>query len=178
MVPEIAESFRTVGQPVFHLAPSDPSLFDATRFPVFDADIARTGWYGFPLGEGGVVKVANHGPGRAMPPDSLARVVSREEEDRMRAFVGDAVPALASARLAFTRICVYCDTHDEHFWIAPDPDRAGLVVAAGGSGHGFKFAPLLGAWIADAVEGNVVPKFRWRPEVRRRWGEEASRHHA
>ena len=61
--------------------------------------------------------------------------------------------------------------------IAPDPERDGLVVAAGGSGHGFKFAPVLGDIIADGVDGAVVPKFRWRPEVRPTRGEEASRHH-
>ena len=66
------------------------------------------------------------------------------------------------------RGCAYCDTHDGHFWIARDPEREGLVVAAGDSGHGFKFAPVLGEVIADAVEGKDNPlldKFRWRPEV-------------
>ena len=38
-------------------------------------------------------------------------------------------------------------------FIGSDPGHPGLVVASGGSGHGFKFAPLLGDWIADAVEG-------------------------
>jgi glycine/D-amino acid oxidase-like deaminating enzyme len=53
------------------------------------------------------------------------------------------------------------------------------VVATGGSGHAFKFAPLLGEIIADAVEGRpnpILPKFRWRPEVRMPKTEEAARH--
>jgi glycine/D-amino acid oxidase-like deaminating enzyme len=43
------------------------------------------------------------------------------------------------------------------------------VIVAGDSGHGFKFAPVLGEIIADAVEGRENPlleRFRWRPEVR------------
>jgi glycine/D-amino acid oxidase-like deaminating enzyme len=51
-------------------------------------------------------------------------------------------------------------------------------MATGGSGHGFKFAPVLGQWIADAAEGRPNPllaKFRWRPEVRPARTEEAAR---
>ena len=44
-----------------------------------------------------------------------------------------------------SRFCLYCDTFDGNFWIDHDPARRGLVVAAGDSGHGFKFAPILGA---------------------------------
>jgi glycine/D-amino acid oxidase-like deaminating enzyme len=63
---------------------------------------------------------------------------------------------------------MYCDTHDGNFWIAPDPEREGLVIAAGDCGHGFKFAPVLGEIIADAVEQKsnpILEKFRWRPAV-------------
>ncbi len=176
LVPAMASELRTVGQPVFHLAPGDPALFEPPRFCVFGADIARTGWYGFPVARG-IVKVANHGVGRAMHPSSAARAVTADEEAAMRAFVADTFPALARAPVASTRTCVYCDTRDEHFWIAPDPADPSLVVATGGSGHAFKFAPLLGEWIADAVEGRVVPRFRWRAGSSGA-GEEAARHRA
>ncbi|MCA1595892.1 MAG: sarcosine oxidase, partial [Chloroflexi bacterium] len=78
----------------------------------------------------------------------------------------------------YTRVCLYTDTWDGHFWIAPDPDRPGLVVATGGSGHAFKFAPVLGEIIADAVEGHEnasLDRFRWRPEVRPARSDEAAR---
>ncbi|MEK6573669.1 MAG: hypothetical protein AABZ58_05075, partial [Chloroflexota bacterium] len=58
-------------------------------------------------------------------------------------------------------------------------NRDGLVVATGGSGHALKFAPLLGGFIADTVEGAPYPyahKFRWRPEVQRVRNEEESRY--
>ena len=103
-----------------------------------------------------------------MHPSSPQRTVTEREEQAVRSFVTETFPALANAPIVFTRICLYCDTHDGHFWIAPDPERDGLIVAAGDSGHGFKFAPLLGDMIADVVEEKDNPllkKFRWRPEV-------------
>lgn len=178
IVPELAAEFRAVGQPVFHLLPGDPSLFAAERFPVFGADISRTGYYGFPVNAGGVVKIANHGVGRVVDP-SGAREVTATEHESLRAFLAETFPALSDAPLAGTRVCVYCDTHDEHFWIARDPGREGLTIAAGGSGHGFKFAPVLGDLIADAalgVERAILLKFAHRPGLAGR-GEEAARHH-
>ena len=96
----------------------------------------------------------------------------------MRHFLSDSFPALADSPIVFTRICFYCDTHDGNFWIAPDPERPGLTIAAGDCGHGFKFAPVLGEIIADAVEGKSNPllgKFRWRAEVKPGRTKEAAR---
>jgi glycine/D-amino acid oxidase-like deaminating enzyme len=175
VLPFTHDFFRASGQPVFHLKPAQPELFAAERFPIFGADISATGFYGFPLNRDGVVKIANHGLGREMSPDSPERVVTKEEENRMRRFLADSFPSLSDAPVVFTRVCFYCDTKDGDFWIAPDPDRTGLTIAAGDCGHGFKFAPVLGGIIADAVEGKVNPKFRWRPEVKPGVAKEAAR---
>jgi glycine/D-amino acid oxidase-like deaminating enzyme len=102
-------------------------------------------------------------------------VVTKEEEKKMREFLADSFPSLADAPVVSTRVCFYCDTKDGDFWIAPDPDRAGLTIAAGDCGHGFKFAPALGRIIADAVENKVNLKFRWRPEVKAGAAKEAAR---
>lgn len=179
LLPWTAGYFRSNGMPVFHLRPAQPELFAAERFPVFCADITNTGYYGFPLHpREGVVKVANHGDGRALAPEAPERVVTEGETGRLRQWLVEKLPALAEAPIVHTRVCLYCDTWDGHFWIAPDPEREGLVMATGGSGHGFKFAPVLGGWIADAVEGRANPllaKFRWRPEARPQRSEEAAR---
>jgi sarcosine oxidase / L-pipecolate oxidase len=170
--------FRASGQPVFHLQPREPKLFVAERFPVFGADITTTGYYGFPINRDGVVKVANHGPGREMSPESPKRAVTPEDEKNLREFLLSTFPALADAPIVYSRICMYCDTHDGHFWIARDPERQGLVIAAGDCGHGFKFAPVLGEIIADAVEGKpnpILQKFRWRSDVRAGSGTDVAR---
>jgi len=169
LLPYTRNFFRATGQPVFHLKPAQPELFAPERFPVFGADITTTGYYGFPINRDGVVKIANHGPGREMSPDSTDRVVTADDEKKLREFLASTFSSLVDAPIVYTRVCMYCDTHDGHFWIARDPEREGLVVAAGDSGHGFKFAPVLGEIIADATEGKgnpILEKFRWRPEVR------------
>ncbi len=171
--------FRSTGQPVFHLRPEKPELFTPDRFPVFGADISLTGYYGFPLNRDGMVKIGNHGPGREMSPDSAERFVTREEEEALREFLAWSFPALADAPIVHTHVCMYSDTHDGNFWIARDPLRNGLIVAAGDCGHGFKFAPVLGEIVADAVEQKENPlleRFRWRPEVQGGVKKEAARY--
>jgi glycine/D-amino acid oxidase-like deaminating enzyme len=113
-----------------------------------------------------------------MSPDSPNRFVTPDDENKLRTFLSSSFPALADAPIVYSRICMYCDTNDGHFWIAPDPDRKGLVIAAGDSGHGFKFAPVLGEIIADAVEekpNSILQKFRWRPQVRAGSGTDVAR---
>ena len=179
LLPELAGVMKPVGQPVFHLRPANPERFTPPHFTVFGADSSRTGWYGFPLHpEAGVVKIANHGPGRPIDPEHDPRVVNEAEKRRLRAFLAETFPELADAPLVSTRCCLYCDTPDEHFWIARHPEASGLTVAAGDSGHAFKFAPILGRLIADAAEGlpsRAGDRFAWRTFATGATGQEASR---
>ena len=180
LLPESADFLRAVGQPVFHLRPKDPSLFAPAQFPTFFADIAKSGYYGFPVHALGVVKIANHGIGAAMHPESPARQVTAAQTAALRDFLRHALPALADAEIVATRVCLYSDTRDGHLWLARHPQRPGLSLCSGDSGHAFKFAPVLGDAIADVVEGIATPllhKFRHRPEVRPARGEEAARHY-
>jgi glycine/D-amino acid oxidase-like deaminating enzyme len=85
--------------------------------------------------------------------------------ERCRAFLAETFPGLAGAPLVAARTCLYCDSWDGNFYVDHDPDRPGLVVAAGDSGHGFKFAPVLGEVIADVVErrpNRYATRFVWR----------------
>jgi glycine/D-amino acid oxidase-like deaminating enzyme len=177
LLPFTKKFLRSTAHPVFHLRPKQPNFFLPERFPFFGADISTTGYYGFPLNQG-VVKVANHGPGREMSPDSPERVVTRKDENDLRKFLRSTIPALADAPIVYTRVCMYCDTNDGDFWIARDPERPNLTITTGDCGHGFKFAPVLGELIVDAVEGKPNPllqKFRWRPEINSGETKEAAR---
>ena len=164
VLPYLAGVMRTTGQPVVHFDAGLDERWRPPRFPVWAADIARTGWYGFPALPDGSLKVGHHGTGRPVHADD-ARVVQPAEIARARAFLAESLPALRDAPVRHARLCLYCDTFDGDFWIDHDPDRPGLVVAAGDSGHGFKFAPVLGSVIADVVERRPSPwahRFRWR----------------
>lgn len=162
---ELQHVMHTSGQPVIHLKPKKPGDYRAPAFPVWGADIARTGWYGFPANEDGIVKVANHGPGVRIDDPAQPRVVTDEQIAMFRDFLRDTFPSLADAKLAGTRQCWYCDAFDGHFWIDHHPQRAGLVIAAGDSGHAFKFAPVLGGLISDVIErlpNAWSHRFAWR----------------
>lgn len=165
--PDLATSLRRTYHPVWHLRPGDLDLFRENTFPVFTADITRTAYYGFPLHPvHQVVKIGHHGRGLEFGEEADLSV-PEALTDKMREFLERSIPALAEAEILYARLCPYCDTTDLNFWIAQDPERLGLTIAAGGSGHAFKFAPLLGSWIADAVEGaenSLTDRFRWRPE--------------
>jgi len=156
LLPHLENVMWATGQPVFHFQVTDSRAYQAPRFPVWASDIARTGWYGFPALADGTLKIANHGPGRRIHPDAI-REVSPEEIAHARQFLRDSLPQLTDAPLISTRLCLYCDTFDGRFWIDHDADRPGLIVAAGDSGHAFKFAPVLGDLIADVVEQKENP---------------------
>jgi glycine/D-amino acid oxidase-like deaminating enzyme len=181
LLPELQSVMKATGHPVFHLKPDDPTLFASPYFTVFGADVSNSGWYGFPLHpKKGVVKIANHGVGQILNPTRDERLVTDADIRHLRNFLGDTFPALKEASIVYTRRCLYCDTLDEHLWLDRHPEREGLVVAAGGSGHGFKFGPILGQMIADAVEGQPnrwLSKFRWRSFTGDVAGQEASRYH-
>ena len=169
LLPQLQDVMWPVGQPVLYFQPENPADYRPPHFPPWAADVSRTGWYGFPAMEDGVVKVSIHGPGRRMSPDA-PRDVPPAEERRFREFLRGTFPPLAEAPLIRSRYCLYCDTWDGNFWIDHDPEREGLVVATGGSGHGFKFAPVLGSLIADALErvpNAHASRFAWRPRGER-----------
>jgi glycine/D-amino acid oxidase-like deaminating enzyme len=170
LVPELADRIVPIAQNVFHFVPPDPAAFTPPAFVPWAADIGTTGWYGFPF-HAGVVKVANHGPGRRVDP-AAPRVAEASAVARFSDFFTGALPALAGATPSYSRACLYSDSFDGDFFIDRHPDRAGLAVSSGGSGHGFKFAPLLGRFAADAVERAPSPlaaRFRWRERGARRF---------
>jgi glycine/D-amino acid oxidase-like deaminating enzyme len=179
LLPHLAGSLTPTAHAIYHFRPPSKRLYTKQLFPVFTADISATGWYGFPINRDGIVKIANHGMGQRLDPDTARQVVP-EDETTLRRFLEETFPTLVLQPIAEKRLCFYCDSKDEHFWIDRDPQREGLVVAAGDSGHAFKFAPVMGRIIADAVEDIPSPlrqKFRWRPEANPPRGEEESRHH-
>ena len=62
----------TTAQPVIHVDAGPDDRWRAPKFPVWAADIARTGWYGFPALPGGALKIGHHGSGRRVEPDAAA----------------------------------------------------------------------------------------------------------
>ncbi len=164
LVPQVSELLRATAQPVCHFRPAERGAFEGQRFPVWCADISGTGWYGFPLSRDGLLKVGHHGPGRPFAPGDEF-VVTEDEKRACAEWVAATFRDRVGVPVALSRLCLYCDSRDGDFLIDHDPERQDLIVAAGDSGHGFKFAPLLGGIIADVVERKPNPdsgRFAWR----------------
>lgn len=100
-----------------------------------------------------------------------------EAELRVRRFLKDTMPRLAERPLVFARICWCADTADRRFLIGRHPELGELVLAVGGSGHGFMHITSIGGVVVDVMEGRLEGRLReamrWRPEqaVGRDWGD-------
>ena len=164
LIPELADMMAPVAQTLVYLRPNLPDRFRPPLFPPWGADIPRAGWYGFPMNSEGVVKLANHGPGRLADADD-PRDADPGVVEYSRRFLSHSIPELANAPLAGSRACFYNDTWDGDFYITRHPEIDGLTVSTGGSGHAFKFTPALGRITADVVEGKpnrYADRFTWR----------------
>ena len=164
LVREMQDMMTPVAQTLVYLRPTLPERFRPPSFPPWGADIPRTGWYGFPANAEGVVKMANHGPGRVVDADD-PRDADNAVIQSCRDFLADSLPELANSPLAGSRACFYNDTWDADFYITRHPQVEGLSIATGGSGHAFKFTPVLGKVTADVIEGKqnrYAERFAWR----------------
>jgi sarcosine oxidase len=131
-------------------APRTPD-FTADRFPAFLLD--REGLphviYGMPdLGDG--VKAAFHSRGIYTKPDQLERGISEDDIVPIQTALAGWLPGAGQTFLN-AKACMYTVTPDEHFAIGRHPTDADVIVAGGFSGHGFKFAPVVGEIVADLL---------------------------
>jgi glycine/D-amino acid oxidase-like deaminating enzyme len=164
LLPWMQDVMWPTAQPVMHFKAPEIKSYQPPLFPVWTADVGKTGWYGFPAQDDGTLKIANHGAGWRMDPRK-PRIMPPEVEPRFRKFLSESLPGLANAPRVGERLCFYCDTFDGDFWVDKDPERPGLLVSAGGSGHAFKFSPLIGRVTADVLEGKpnkYAQRFAWR----------------
>jgi len=141
---------------MFWFQPADPTPFAPDRLPIYIYEYRRDGFiYGFPeLGRDGV-KVAHHHSGETCTPEDIRRTVAPEEVHRMRDIVARTLPGL-NGDLLQAVACMYTNTPDGHFVIDRHPGHPQVVLACGFSGHGFKFAPVVGEILAElAVYGHT-----------------------
>lgn len=132
--------------------PAGLTAFQPDRFPVYVFQISpEDALYGFPhIGEPDAgVKIGFHYRGPEVDPDSIDRVVGEDERVEMQQVLRERIPGLAG-RVVDARVCMYTMTPDEDFILGWLPGGMGRVaVAAGFSGHGFKFTPVVGEVLAD-----------------------------
>lgn len=138
-----------------HFLSTRPELFDRRQFPVCLWDVPEGRYYAVPGGKSDSLKFGRHDGGVSCTPHSIEREVSRQEIEDLQA-VADTYMVGATGPLDRAITCMYTLTPDEHFVVDRHPARRQVVVACGFSGHGFKFASVIGETLADlALEGET-----------------------
>nr|WP_296065786.1 N-methyl-L-tryptophan oxidase [uncultured Actinoplanes sp.] len=125
--------------------------FLSRRHPIYIWEDETGGQiYGFPAIDGpeGGAKIAFFRRGTPTTPETLDTAVHEYEIAEMAGYCGKRVPDLPGEFLR-GEPCLYSNTPDEHFVIAPHPAHESVTVACGFSGHGFKFVPVVGEILAD-----------------------------
>ncbi len=121
------------------------------RAPLFFVDAPESQFYGIPCVDGETIKVGMHTGGEVVcDPSTLSRQVTNEDERPISHFAGTYLEGIRP-QPSRSVICMYSMTPDGHFLLDRVPELP-IVVAAGFSGHGFKFTSVLGEIAADLVQ--------------------------
>ncbi len=133
-------------QQLIYLKPSRGiEKFRPTSCPVFFTDHH----YGLPAVGVDAVKISNKELTDPVEPETARRSVDPEQIEQCRAACREFVPDLADGEVVRTKVCLYDMTENSDFVIDRDPDNRDIVYGYGFSGHGFKFAPLIGKLLAE-----------------------------
>lgn len=133
--------------------PRDPALFTTERLPVFNMETPEGRFYGLPIFQVPGFKVGKyHHRGECGHPDTLERATSIEDELPLREFVERYFPD-GGGPVINKKVCIFTNTPDGHFIIQRHPEYEQVVFASPCSGHGFKFASVIGEILADLVTG-------------------------
>jgi sarcosine oxidase len=134
--------------------PLRPELFAADVFPIFNMAAPEGRYYGFPVYSVPGFKMGKfHHRSEQVDPDHMNRDCDREDEAVLREGIARYFPDANGPTLAM-KTCLFTNSPDEHFILDLLPGVPQVSIAAGFSGHGFKFATVIGEIMADfALEG-------------------------
>ena len=152
VAPEVAANAVPERQVLGWFAPYRPELFRPETFPVFGMEVEEGRFYGFPSYgiPGFKLGMFNHFR-EQVDPDTMDREPNARDEAALRQFTERYFPEAAGPTLAL-KTCMFTNTPDEHFIIDTLAEHPQVSVAAGFSGHGFKFSSVVGEIMADLAE--------------------------
>lgn len=125
-------------------------LYDAQVFPAYTVDLLNAHYYGFPSIAGSGVKAGRHDGGENIDPDTPISPYGPKDEAEIRSFLDKCLPD-ANGPLVKGSTCIYTLTPDEDFILDRHPEYPQLFIAAGFSGHGFKFSSVVGEIISQVM---------------------------
>jgi sarcosine oxidase len=147
---DIGVKLQPTRQPLAWVWPRTPELFELGRIPVWAINNPNdTQYYGFPMIHTRPgFKLARHFHGQPTDPDSISRVPTADDEADIRQALRTFIPE-ADGQLLSMAICMYTNSPDSHFIVDRHPTCERALIACGFSGHGFKFASVIGEALAD-----------------------------
>ena len=153
-IPGVA--LNVVRKPNFWLETGDPDLQVDRQCPAFGFETRHGFLYGIPSPDDAWLKTGNHDGGKTVDdPSHVDHEIDPVEQEEMLQFVRRYTRS-ASPTLRNHTVCMYTMSSDSHFILDRHPDFHSVFVAAGFSGHGFKFAPLVGEVVADwSLDGST-----------------------
>lgn len=107
--------------------------------------------YGLPAAGIDGVKLSPKELREEVDPETANRVVDKEQIENCREVCRRFIPDLADGEIVHSKVCLYDMTVNSDFVLDQDPENPDVVYGYGFSGHGFKFAPLIGRLIAELV---------------------------
>lgn len=160
LLPELELRLQVIKQQVLYMRIRDGAReFAPYRMPVFIDHRQREGGsiYGFALFElPHAIKVGDHGGAQATDPDGRDFLLDEEWATRTARTAQLLMPGLTGEVVSGTT-CLYTKSADEVFIVDRHPASERVVLAGAGSGHAFKFGPVLGEAAASLALGSESP---------------------
>lgn len=131
---------------------SDDELYKADSFPGFFADVPTGVYYGFPSIDSGGFKIGRYDNGDDIDPAYYNKEFGTYEKDELdiRGFMSQYMEK-ANGSLNVGKTCLFTNTPDENFIIDKHPKHDHVAIAAGFSGHGYKFSSAVGEVLSELV---------------------------
>jgi sarcosine oxidase len=154
MVPALGRLARPERQVLIWTQPLRPEYFRLGAFPVCNLRTSEGHYYAFPVyGVPGFKLGRYHHRYEHADPDAVDREIHPEDEAVLRDGIRRYFPDADGPTMAM-KTCLFTNSPDEHFILDRHPQHANVAIAAGFSGHGFKFCSVVGEIMADlALEG-------------------------
>lgn len=130
---------------------ANEATYNHSRFPAFAFDTPKGIYYGFPSIDGSGLKVGRHDGGNPIHPDQspIGFGELAEDEGDLAQFMNQYIPDIW--QLKYGKTCMYTHTPDDKFIIDLHPKQANVAIAAGFSGHGFKFSSAVGQALSNLI---------------------------
>jgi sarcosine oxidase len=153
-LPDLSEFLAPTRHVMAWLQPRRPERFEPRNFPVFSLRGEQGSGYGFPVYDVPGFKFGVDPPSpTGTDPEAMAREPTTADEALHREFAETYFPDGAGPTMGLST-CLVTESVDGHFLLGSHPEHESVHVAAGFSGHGFKFSAVLGAVLADFVTEN------------------------